>query len=59
MTSLRTIDMDKLEKEIDERTAAYRAVERGRKRMSVEDAIVVTRLLAERNALVAVFNSLR
>ncbi len=59
MTSLRTIDVEKLEAEIEKRRAAMAAISRGRKSLPLDDGVQHERLHAEFNALVAVYDSLR
>lgn len=59
MSNLRTIDKDKLEAEIDKRSAVAAALAMGRPRLPIEGAIQYSAVMAEHNALVAVFNSLR
>jgi len=59
VAKLRTIDMDKLEHEIDKRATAADAVRGGRSSLSVERAIQYSSIMAEHNALIAVFNSLK
>ena len=54
--NLRTIDITKLEAEIDKRDAAMKAVARGRSKVNTEEGILYGRLMAEHNALVSIYN---
>jgi hypothetical protein len=56
MSKWATIDREKLEREIDLRAAAINAM--GSKVKGFTECIEASRLLAEHNALVAVFNSI-
>lgn len=59
MSAWKTINRVKLEKEIDERSAKLDALAKGSAKMTdLVEAVEYNRILAEHNALVALFNCL-